>query len=79
MLNLGIGILLVTTGVFLGSFITCLLLEYSGKSKSMPLISKDNRSNLQKCDCEFVSYDQLKSMISDSMDDNHIKIPMCLN
>jgi len=79
MLSLGIGILMVTTGVFLGSFITCLLLEHSGKRKNEPIVSKDNPSNRQKCDCESVSYDQLKSLISDSMDDNHIKIPMCLN
>jgi hypothetical protein len=79
MLSLGIGILLVTTGVFLGSFITCLLLDHSEKNQIKPLISNDKCSDLQKYDCDFVSYDQLKSMISDSMDANHIKIPMCLN
>lgn len=79
MLSLGIGILLVTTGVFLGSFVTCLLLEHSEKYRSKPPMTEDKRLNQQPHDSEYVSYDQLKSMISKNMDDNHIKIHMCLN
>ena len=79
MLRLGIGILLVATGVFLGSFVTCLLLEHSEKDRSKHPITEDRRLNQHPYDSEYVSYDQLKSMISKNMDENHIKIPMCLN
>jgi len=79
MLSLGVGILLVTTGIFIGSFITCILLEHSERDRNKSSLSEKNRLNLQDHDCECVSYDQLKSEIYKSMDDNQIKIHMCLN